>query len=717
MKKIVSFLLLSVFFMHIALADEGMWLPLFLNKYNIEDMQKKGFKLTAEDIYSVNNASLKDAVPIFGRGCTSVMVSDQGLLLTNHHCGYGQIQEHSSVEHDYLTNGFWAMNKEQELPNPGLAVTFLVRMEDVTDELLNGISDDTPEDQRATQIKNKSVEIINKAVFGTHYKAKIKPFFLGNRYFLFVEEIFTDVRLVGTPPSAIGKFGGDTDNWMWPRHTGDFSVFRIYADKNNKPADYSQDNVPYKPKKFLKVSMKGVQQGDFTMVLGYPGTTQEYLPSFAVDLIEKLYNPHKIALRQKRIDIMGYEMEKSSAVRIKYSAKYAGVSNSWKKWIGESRGLKRLNAVEKKKAIEKEFQIWADSKPELKAKYGTLLSEYEKAYAEISKYQHLTNYIGEGIFSIEAVSAARRFETLAEVNSETSKEDIDANKKTLLAWTEDFFKDYYQPIDKKIFEEILIMYSKNVDTKYKTPTFLLIESKFKGNFSKYTNWAYEKSIFTSKQKIVDFLSTFSHKSVKKITSDPIFSLFFEIRTMYINEIDVKFSQLQSAVTVLDRKYMQGLMEMNPNKVFYPDANFTMRVSYGKVDDYIPKNGVKYLAFTTIDGIIEKDNPEIYDYDVPQKLKDLYYVKDYGKYGQNGQMNVCFAASNHTTGGNSGSPVIDANGNLLGLNFDRNWEGTMSDIMYDPEQCRNITLDVRYALFIIDKFAGATHLVDEMEIVY
>ncbi len=717
MKKIVLLYLLSVFFIRVALADEGMWLPLFLNKYNIEDMQKKGFKLTAEDIYSVNNASLKDAVPIFGRGCTSVMVSNEGLLLTNHHCGYGQIQEHSSVEHDYLTNGFWAMNKAQELPNPGLAVTFLVRMEDVTEQLLSDVTDEMSEEQRATIIRNKSAELINKAVIGTHYKAKIKPFFLGNRYFLFVEEIFTDVRLVGTPPSAIGKFGGDTDNWMWPRHTGDFSVFRVYADKNNKPADYSQDNVPYKPKKFMKVSMKGVQQGDFTMVLGYPGTTQEYLPSYAVDLIEKLYNPHKIALRQKRIDIMNFEMEKSPAVRIQYSAKYAGVSNSWKKWIGESRGLKRLKAVEKKQLLEKNFQAWADSKPELKAKYGNLLSEYEKNYAEIGKFQHITNFIIEGIFSIEAISVVRRFEILSEINSETTKEHIDADKKTLLTWTDDFFKDYYQPIDKKTFEEILKMYSKNVDSKYKTATFQLIDTKYKGDFNKFTNFVYEKSIFVSKQKLIDFLSTFSHKSVKKLVSDPIFVLFLEIRTMYINEIDAKYVQLQNAVNVLDRKYMQGLIEMNPNKIYYPDANFTMRVSYGKVDDYMPKNGVKYLAFTTIDGIIEKDNPEIYDYDVPQKLKQLYEAKDYGKYGQNGQMNVCFTASNHTTGGNSGSPVIDANGNLLGLNFDRNWEGTMSDIMYDPEQCRNITLDIRYALFIIDKFAGAGHLVEEMELVY
>ncbi len=716
MRKLILFFLISFFALRMAIADEGMWLPLFLNQYNIEDMQKKGFKLTAEDIYSVNKASMKDAVPIFGRGCTSVLVSEEGLLLTNHHCGYGQIQQHSSVENDYLTNGFWAMNKEQELPNPGLSVTFLVRMEEITEQLMENITPNMSETERNAIIKQKSNELMQKAVEGTHYSAKIKPFFLGNRYFLFVEEVFTDVRLVGAPPSAIGKFGGDTDNWMWPRHTGDFSVFRIYASKDNKPAAYSQNNVPYKPKKHLKISMKGVKEGDFTMVLGYPGTTQEYLPSMAVDLIEKIYNPHKIALRQKRIDIMTFEMDKNVAVRIQYAAKHAGASNAWKKWIGESRGLKRLNAVEKKKNLEAEFQKWAESTPELKAKYGTILEEYQKNYSELSKYQHVSNYIFEGIFSIEAISIARRIDVLTEFNENSTNEEISVQQKKLKEWSDDFFKDYYQLIDKQTFSSLIEMYSKNVDKKYQTATFEIIQNKYKGDFGKFTETVFEKSFLVSKTKFDQFVNQFSYKSVKKLKSDPIWQLFYEIKDLYLTQLDEKITNLQSEISILDRKYMQALMEMQPNKIFYPDANFTLRVSYGKVADYMPKNGVKYLPFTTIDGIIEKDNPEIYDYKVPEKLKQLYENKEYGKYGQNGEMNVCFAASNHTTGGNSGSPVIDAEGNLLGLNFDRNWEGTMSDIMYDPTQCRNITLDIRYALFIIDKFAGASHLINEMELV-
>jgi len=717
MKKITFILLASFFLLNGTYADEGMWIPLFLKKYNIDDMQKKGFKLTAEDIYSVNNASLKDAVPIFGRGCTSMMVSEQGLLLTNHHCGYGQIQAHSSLDKDYLTNGFWAMSKEEELPNPGLSVTFLVRMEEVTDQVLSEVTDQISESQRQAIVARKSQEIILAATKGTHYQAKVKPFFSSNRYFLFVEEVFTDVRLVGAPPSAIGKFGGDTDNWMWPRHTGDFSVFRVYANKDNKPADYSQDNVPYKPKKHLKISMKGVEKGDFTMVLGYPGSTQEYLPSYAVDLVINQYNPHKIALRQTSIDIMLSEMTKDAGVRIKYSAKQAGVSNSWKKWIGESRGLIRLDAVNKKIAQETKFQKWADSDADLQIKYGSILPEYKAVYSEIGKYEHVMNYIFEDILSLELVRSARELNRLSDLNTEATPDELNKAKESVKAWANGFYKDYYQGIDQKIFVAFLKMYADNISKEYQPETFNLINSKYKGDYQKFADDVYAKSFMVSQEKFNAFIDKFSLKSLKKLEADPFRKLYTEIIDIYRNKLDEPFNKLEAKVELLDRKYMQGLIEMEKDKKFYPDANFTLRVSYGQVDDYMPRNAVKYMPFTTVAGIIEKDNPDIYDYRVPQKLKDLYQAKDYGKYGKDGELNVCFTASNHTTGGNSGSPVIDANGNLLGLNFDRNWEGTMSDIMYDPDQCRNITLDIRYALFLIDKYAGAGYLVEEMDLVY
>ncbi len=698
-------------------ADEGMWIPLLLKKYNIKDMQAMGFKLTADDIYSINQASMKDAVMIFGGGCTGELVSDKGLILTNHHCGFGWIQYHSTLESDYLTNGFWAMNNKEELVNPGLSVTFLVRMEDVSTQVLKGVTDDMIEIKREKTIAGNIKKIAKKATEGTHYKAIIKPFYFGNEYYMFVNEVYTDVRLVGAPPSAIGKFGGDTDNWMWPRHTGDFSVFRIYADKNNKPADYSVDNVPFKPKKHFPISMKGVKKNDFTMVFGYPGSTQQYLTSHAISLITKTMNPHKINIRQKRIDVISADMDSDPSIRLKYASKYAGISNAWKKWQGENRGLRRLNAIKKKKELEKQFQNWTLKDPYKAKKYGKIISKYKSLYKRISPYQLAENYIFEAAFGIEILRFSGKFRKLVlATDREVGDDDLTKIKEQLKIEVERFFKDYNQPTDQRLFAILLKLYYENVDKDFHIEAFRTIRTEYDKSFGKYGKFIYSKSMFANKKKLLKFIDNYTVEAVEEIRTDPAYNLYNSFVKIYLEEITEAKSMLSGKIDRLNRTYINGLREMQTDKIFYPDANFTLRVAYGKVDDYEPRDGVRYRHYTTLEGIIEKDNPDIYDYRVPEKLKELYENKDYGEYAENGELHVAFTATNHTTGGNSGSPVINGSGHLIGINFDRNWEGTMSDIMYDPTQCRNITLDIRYALFIIDKFAGAGYLLDEMTLI-
>ncbi len=715
-KKIFLFLFSFIFIFNLEnKADEGMWIPMLLKKYNIEDMKKKGFKLTAEDIYSVNQTCMKDAVMIFGGGCTGELISAEGLLITNHHCGYGQIQKHSSLKNDYLTDGFWAMSREEELANPNLTVTFLVRMEDFTERILKDIDDNLNEKERQEKIAYNIAFAEAEATEGTNYKAKVKSFFYGNEYYLFVSEVYKDVRLVGAPPSAIGKFGGDTDNWMWPRHTGDFSIFRIYADKYNKPAEYSAENVPYKPKKHFPISLKGVEKGDFTMVFGYPGTTEEYLTSFAIESKINTLNPSKINIRQKKIDIMLKAMDKDRKVRIQYSSKHAGTSNAWKKWIGEKRGLERLNAIEKKKKLEKEFSLWA-KKQNIKI-YSELLPRYEKIYEELTPYSLASDYFYEAGYSLDIIRFVTKFKSFKSVNKNTQEIEIKTKIFKLNSSIKSFFKDYNKETDKKIFTEILKIYYNNTKKNFRPEIFNMVDKKFKGDINKYADYFYKKSIFVDQNKLRKFLDKFKASKLKKLKKDPAYQMTESLIDFYVEKIAGKLSELELEVLKLNRFYLDGLRKMQKDKVFYPDANFTLRIAYGQVDDYFPYDGIRYKHFTTLKGIMEKDNPEIYDYDVPDKLKELYKNKNYGKYAdKNGNMRVCFTASNHTTGGNSGSPVINGNGELIGVNFDRNWEGTMSDIMYDPDQCRNITLDIRYALFIIDKFAGASHLIKEMTLV-
>ncbi len=697
---------------HSSYADEGMWIPSLIGQQKLDEMRKKGLKLTAEEIYSINQASLKDAIVLFGRGCTGAIVSDEGLLLTNHHCGFGSIQKHSAIEHDYLTDGFWAMSREEELANPGLTVTLLIRMEDVTEKIMAALKEGMTEAERRQVIDDAAKSIVAEAVKDTHYQAEVEPLFNGNQFFLYVTEVFKDVRLVGAPPSAIGNFGGDTDNWMWPRHTGDFSVFRIYADSNNLPAEYAKSNLPYKPKKSLDVSMKGVDKGDFTMVYGYPAYTRQYLPSCMVELVAEESNPGKIAIRRLKLDVMGSAMAADPKVRIQYASKYAGVANAWKKWMGESKGLERFDAVDKKLAFEKEFQAWAERENKAGA---AILPEYCQLVEEMKPFQLWVDQFLEGPWSLDIIRLAAGYRNLVNLEK-PSDEDVKKEADRLKAAIPGFFKDYDQSADKQLFIAILDHFRRHVSPEELPGLYHEIDKKFHGDIIAYADWVYEESVFTSQDRINGFMEDYSAKKAKKLAADPVYHAMMSFNKKYQSNYAGPYQALMTAQDSLQRVYMKAVMDMQDDRVLFADANFTLRISYGVVKDYYPQDGVYYDYQTSLEGIMEKDNPEIYDYRVPERLKELYEARDYGPYGDDGVMNVCFTAANHTTGGNSGSPVLNADGELIGLNFDRNWEGTMSDIMYDPDMCRNIVLDIRYCLFIIDKYAGAGHVVKEMKLV-
>ncbi|NLB67493.1 MAG: S46 family peptidase [Bacteroidales bacterium] len=703
MKKLLLFVL-ALTFTGSVFADNGMWLPSEIAK-RIGDMQAKGLRLTAEDIYSINQASLKDASVHFNGGCSAELISDNGLLITNHHCGYDWIQEHSSVEHDYLKDGFWAMTIEEELPNKNIFVRFLVRMDDVTETVLKGYDSSMTEIQRDSLIEANSAPLIEAASGeGAGYSASVRPLYYGNQYFIWVYQTFTDVRLVGAPPSSIGKFGGDTDNWMWPRHTGDFSLFRIYADKDNNPATYSEENVPYKPKKYFKLSIKERKEGDFTFVYGYPGRTQEYIHSEAVRYISDISNPHKRNLRTKRLDIQEKYMSQSQKVRIQYSSKNSGVSNAWKKWLGEMNGIIKLKTYQKKKDYEREFHKWAADKPE----YREVIPMLDKLYAELEGYAFATDYYNESIRANEIIRFAENIFTTFTRNR--GKDYLD---QMIVA----YFKDYFLPIDKESFHLLLAEYDKNVPQHLRPSCFAEQMTAFNSTDA-WVEHIFNTSALTTEEGtrtlIEKALSSENFQDV--LLADPAFAFSNEFREHYLNEINKPYTEINRQITLLYRTYMKGQMEFSPEKSFFPDANSTLRVSYGHIQGYSPADGIFFKPVSTIEGIMEKDNPDIFDYNIPQELRDIYARKDYGKWGQDGTMPVCFIATNHTSGGNSGSPVIDADGNLIGINFDRVWEGTMSDIDFDPDVCRNISIDIRYALFIIDKLAGAQRILDEIEIV-
>jgi hypothetical protein len=715
MKKIL--LALTLVISLISKADEGMWLPQLLNAMNIKDMKKNGLKLTAEQIYSVNKSSLKDAIVQFGGGCTAEIISSQGLILTNHHCGYSSIAYHSTVEKDYLTNGFWAMNKNEEVYTPNLTATIIQRIEDVTSKVMKGVTATMTETKKDSVTKANIKQLEKDAVAGTHYDSFIRPFFYGNEYYLFVVETFKDVRMVGAPPSDIGKFGGETDNWMWPRHNADFSVFRIYAGKDNKPAEYSKDNVPYTPKNVIPINLKGYKEGDFTMVYGFPGRTQEYLSSFAVDMIMNESDPLKVSLREKRLNIMNADMLKSNTVRIAYASKYASIANYYKKWMGEMNGLRNYDAVTKKQLFEKQFNEAISTDPVKKEKYGNIFPQLQKIYAEYRVLNKQVDYYSECLMAIDAFAYARSYTNLATELRKKQKGLTNTYETTLTEYKKmGFFKGYNKPTDIKICEAMLSEYIKGVPSNnrpYVLDSFIVANNN---DAKKITHFLFNNTNFVDKEKAETMLNDFE-KYTNLYERDPVYHITSAIVKYYSVSVFPQFQYDEREINELQKLYIQGQQEIFKDKKFYPDANSTLRVAYGKVSHYNPKDGVEYNYFTTLDGIMEKEIPGDEEFNVPAKLKELYVKKDYGQYAdKDGKLHVAFTASNHTTGGNSGSPVFNGKGELIGTNFDRNWEGTMSDIMYNPNQCRNITLDVRYTLFIIDKFAGAGYLLNEMNLV-
>ncbi len=683
-------------------AEEGMWLPLLLKSLNIKDMKAKGLKLTAEDIYSINRASLKDAVVQFGRGCTGEIISSQGLVITNHHCGYGSVQALSSVQHDYLTHGCAAKNRSEELPCKGLTVSFLDYMKDVSKLVLKGVNAQTDDDQRA-EIVERNIRMLKAKLRQGNPKLRyeIKPLFYGNQYYLFAYSVYTDIRLVLVPPSAIGKFGGDTDNWMWPRHTGDFSLFRIYAGKDNQPAAYSRSNVPYHPKKFLSISTKGVKKNDFAWVYGYPGHTYRYLISDAVESIMDREDPRKVALRDKRLAIMDGFMKGNDTIRIQYASKYAHVANAWKKWRGESLGLRRMGAVKTKKQLEAEFEEWVNASPKRKNLYADVLPALHELYRELRPYQLAFDYYKQGLQGVELLKFAQSI-------NRAMKDS--ASIETLRDMGERFYKDYSPRVDGKLMEGMLNAYTQELPRARQLPA---IRKAFPAPqlVREFAEEVYDNSLFASQSRFDEWLQSGASREV--LSKDTLHVFAIQIHDEYLAQVYIPLKAIREKMQPLYRRYVQGLMAMNPRGKYFPDANFTLRTAWGKVEGYKAREGVDYDYKTTLDGVVEKVAIGAHDWKMPQRLRELYDAKDFGRWAVNGSVPVCFAASIHTTGGNSGSPVLNAKGELLGLNFDRVWEGTMSDIMFDPEKCRNITVDIRYVLFLIDKYAQAPYLIEEM----
>lgn len=698
-----------------AKADEGMWLPLLLNSLNYADMQKHGLKLTAEEIYSVNKSSLKDAIVQLGNGCTGEVISNQGLILTNHHCGYGNIQAHSTVDHDYLTDGFWARKLQDELPNPGFFVKFLVRIEDMTSKVLEGVTDKMPEADRATKIDDNIKILEATAIEGTHYEAIIKPFFAGNEYYMFVMETYNDVRLVGAPPSSIGKFGGETDNWMWPRHTGDFSMFRVYTAPDGSPADYAPENIPLIPKNYLQISLEGINNDDFAMILGYPGSTDRYLSSYGVEFNLQNVYPTRIEVRRKKLDIIGADMKENPAVRIQYASKYARISNYWKNFIGMSRGLNKLNVADKKRETEKRMTDWINEFPSRIETYGTVLSDIKTAYVEMANYA-MERYqfyegVGGGIEIFQLAASLTALEAEFGATTPDSKK-IEKIKIKLLQASDAFFKDYNPATDHKLFIALIQLFQEKVPANQQPAYFTNLAKKYKNDFAKMQSKLYGKSFLSTPEKYRAFVN---NPDLKTLQTDQLYLLAQSFISNH-REINKKWVNAYNSLANANQLYIDALRKMDKDKKFYPDANFTMRVTYGNVKDYSPEDGVVYKYYTTLDGIMEKEDPSNPEFIVPKKLKEIWQDKNFGPYGDGDQMKVCFLSNLDITGGNSGSPVINGNGQLIGLAFDGNWEAMSGDIAFEPDLQRTISVDIRYVLLIIDKYAGAKNLIDEMTLV-
>ena len=722
MKYIKSALIaFSICLVSLVRAEEGMWLPFLLEKLNEKQMKSIGMKISAKDIYSINKGSLKDAIVSFGGICTAELISSKGLLLTNHHCGFDFIQNHSTLDRNYIRDGYWAINNAEEIPNPGLFVTFIVRIDDVSKEVLSGVTMGMDENERQSQVDRNGAELLRNVKKESYQSALIKPFFEGNQYYLFVTETYHDVRLVGAPPSAIGNFGKDTDNWMWPRHTGDFSMFRIYAGRDNKPAAYSPNNIPYTPKKSLSISLDGVAENDFTMVFGFPGKTTEYLYSEAVEQIVKINDPAKIAIRDKALAVIDSFMRTDEQIKIQYAAKYANISNRWKKWQGEVLGLTRTNAVEKKKKQEAVFQSRVTNNAQWKEKYGNVLKDLKEAYTELKPYGLARDYFDEITGKIEILGIASHLISLLKAYESDGDKGYTDQLENVKEKLNNLYIEYSLQVDRRLFASLMEMYLNDQPAEFVSINARNLrnpQDKKDEGVIMMVNMIYGESLLPYKEKLYkDYLDKDPRQAVALISGDKAVRLYIDMVNTYNSAVDTKLKPIENRIDRLNRIYMQAQTEIMKEKKFYPDANSTLRVTYGNVKGYLAKDAVKYDYYSYLDGVMEKYKPGDYEFDVPEKLRELYLKKDFGQYGKNGKMPVCFIAANHTTGGNSGSPAIDAYGNLIGLNFDRVWEGTMSDINYDPSICRNIMVDIRYVLFIIDKFAGAGHLIKEIKLVH
>ncbi len=695
-------------------ADEGMWLPYMIDDKLYEEMHRMGLNLTPGEIFSFTEASIKDAIVSFGGFCTGEMISDQGLVLTNHHCGYGRIQSHSSVDNDLLTHGFWAMSREEELPNEGLFVRFLVQVEDVTDEIRAVLSDEMTEEERNEAIREKSAELVGAATEETHYSANVRSMFAGNYFHLFIYETYTDVRLVGAPPNAIGAFGGDTDNWEWPRHTGDFALFRVYTAPDGSPADYDPDNIPLRPRHHLPISNRGVQENDFAMVLGYSGRTERYLTSFGIDYrLEHMY-PIRIDIRREKLDIIEAAMAADDEIRIKYASKHSGIANYWKNFIGMSESLQRLNVADSKRELEAEFEAWATANPDREAVYGSVMDDFRAVYEGLREF-HSHNYVfvEAMITGPDVVRVANAFRNLDELLQDAvDEEEIATQAQRLMGITDRLYRNYDAGVDELLWAAMFRMYYESIPLDMLPGIFDIIEERFGNNFDAYARLVYASSIFADPGRLTAFLE---QPEAGVLDNDPVFNAVVSLYDTYsaLNEdISAYNTKLQRA----ERYFLRGLSEMKPDALFYPDANSTMRFTYGSVNGYQPFDAVYYDYQTTLTGVMEKEDPDHHEFVVPEKLKQLYQNRDFGKYAYDNNMVVNFITNNDITGGNSGSPVINADGHLIGVVFDANWEGMSGDILFEHDLQKSISVDARYMLFVIDKFAGAGHLIEEMTII-
>ena len=705
MKKYIQLIVLLISFQIFA-QQGGMWIPSQLEGMNEKEMKALGSKMKASDIYAVDKPSLKDAIVHFNGGCTAEVISKKGLLLTNHHCGYGAIQSHSTTEHNYLTDGFWAMKSKDELANPGMVVTFIKRIDDVSIQVFDGVTDDLSDKEQKDKISQNIKKIVNNAKKEDWQEAKIKSFYNGNQYFMFVTETFKDIRLVGAPPSSIGKFGADTDNWMWPRHSGDFSLFRIYAGKNNKPAEFSKKNKPYKPVHYLPVSLDGVAEDDFTLVFGFPGRTNEYLPAVAIEQLVKTLNPAKIKIRDEALKVMDKYMRSNPKIKIQYASKFAGIANYWKKWIGESQGIEKSGAIAKKQHLEEAFADKVKG-----TKDDDILPKFKKLYKEVEEVALARDIWIETVYrNVELLKTSFKLYQL-ERSVAKGEEVFNKKKADVLKGMSGFFKNYNAQVDQEVFEKLVALYLEKNPKKY-TPN-----SLNNIDVSQLTAVIYTQSKLISLEKINTLLNGTMDEVVQKLQKDKGYAFGKQLVESFFTQINPDYYAVKDKIAVVQKRYMKALMDHFPEDRFFPDANSTLRITYGKVKGYSPQDGVYYKPVSYLKGIVEKYKPNDYEFDVSPKLLKLYESKDFCNYGVNGKLPVNFLGTNHTTGGNSGSPVIDANGNLIGLNFDRVWEGTMSDYNYDPEICRNIMVDVRYIMFVIDRFAGAKRIIKEIDFVH